>query len=196
MEGKGGIGVLSVKPDQEKRAIFLAAVCGQTYAQFNNPDGLFVVPANYSVTDVIEAKSITGVWERFGFILDAPKEIIIAFRGTSSAGNWISDIIASQKNFKYVKEPCLTHRGFTSIYASARSRVISALSGMSPDKTLYIRSQPGRGACDVVRNRRGGQHLLRLPDPVYLRVSSGRRSGVRKSIPEVRSQQLAGLQPV
>lgn len=89
--------MLSVKPDQEKRAIFLAAVCGQTYAQFNNPDGLFVVPANYSVTDVIEAKSITGVWERFGFILDAPKEIIIAFRGTSSAGNWISDIIASQK---------------------------------------------------------------------------------------------------
>jgi hypothetical protein len=182
MEGKGGIGVLSVKPDQEKRAIFLAAVCGQTYAQFNNPDGLFVVPANYSVANVIEAKSITGVWERFGFILDAPKEIIIAFRGTSSAGNWISDIIASQKNFKYVKEPCLTHRGFTSIYASARSRVISALSGMSPDKTLYITGHSLGAALatlcaiDVAANTRFVSPILftygspRVGDPAFAKV--------------------------
>ncbi|MFD1774323.1 lipase family protein [Paenibacillus rhizophilus] len=52
--------------------------------------------------------------------------------------NWISDIIASQKRFKYIKEDCLTHRGFTDIYSSARSGIISALTRLSQGKTLYI----------------------------------------------------------
>ncbi|AJS61431.1 lipase family protein [Paenibacillus sp. IHBB 10380] len=124
--------------EQEQWAIFLAAICGQTYAQFTNTDGSFVVPLNYSVSDTIQAKSISNVWERFGFILESPQEIIIAFRGTSSTTNWISNIIASQKRFKYIKEDCLTHRGFTDIYSSARSKITFALSRLSPDKTLYI----------------------------------------------------------
>ncbi|WP_420819785.1 lipase family protein [Paenibacillus monticola] len=120
----------------EEWAIFLAAICGQTYAQFANADGSFVVPLHYSVSHTIQAKSIT--WERFGFIIESPQVIIIAFRGTSSATNWISDTIASQKRFKYIKEDCLTHRGFTDIYASARNGIISALASLSADKTLYI----------------------------------------------------------
>ncbi|AHV97917.1 MULTISPECIES: hypothetical protein [Paenibacillus] len=47
--------------DYEQRAIFLAAVCGQTYAQFTNTDGSFVVPLNYSVSHTIQAKSISNV---------------------------------------------------------------------------------------------------------------------------------------
>ncbi|WP_410768567.1 lipase family protein [Fontibacillus sp. BL9] len=124
--------------DFEKRAIFLAAVCGQTYAQFSNPDGSFVVPFDFSVTHTIQAKSITKVWEVFGFIIESPQEIIIAFRGTSSTTDWISDAIASQMRFKYIKEDCLTHRGFTHIYSSARDGIMSALTNLSPDKTLYI----------------------------------------------------------
>ncbi len=120
----------------EERAIFLAAICGQTYAQFANVDGSFVVPLNYSLSHTIQAKSM--VWERFGFIIESPQEIIIAFRGTSSTTNWISDTIASQMRFKYIKEDCLTHRGFTDIYASARNGIISTLASLSPDKTLYI----------------------------------------------------------
>lgn len=122
----------------EERAIFLAAVCGQTYTQFANTDGSFVVPSDYQVSGTIEAKSFSNVWERFGFILESPQEIIIAFRGTSSTTNWISNIIASQKRFKYVQEYCLTHRGFTDIYSSARGEMLSTLSKLSQDKTLYI----------------------------------------------------------
>ncbi|MCL6457830.1 MAG: lipase family protein [Gorillibacterium sp.] len=129
---------VSTNNDFEERAIFLAAICGQTYAQFTNTDGSFVVPLNYSICQTIQAKSISNVWERFGFIIESPQEIIIAFRGTSSTTDWISDIIASQKRFKYIKEGCLTHRGFTDIYASARSGIISALTSLSPDKALYI----------------------------------------------------------
>lgn len=123
---------------EEERAIFLAAVCGQTYAQFEHADGSYAVPAGYSVVHNIQAKSMGHVWERFGFILESPQEIIIAFRGTSSTTNWLSDINAVQKKFKYLKEDCLTHRGFTDIYSSARDEITAVLGRLSPDKTLYI----------------------------------------------------------
>ena len=132
--------------DHEEWAIFLAAVCGQTYAQFASVDGSFVVPFDFQVSDSIEAKSFSNVWERFGFILESPQEIIIAFRGTSSTTNWISNIIASQKRFKYIKEDCLTHRGFTDIYSSARSEIIATLSKLSQSKNLYITGHSLGGA--------------------------------------------------
>jgi triacylglycerol lipase len=132
--------------DQEEWAIFLAAICGQTYAQFENPDGSFVVPFGYQISDTIEARSFSDVWEPFGFILESPQEIIIAFRGTSSTTNWISNVMASQERFRYIKEECLTHRGFTDIYSSARDRIISVLSKLSPDKTLYITGHSLGGA--------------------------------------------------
>lgn len=130
----------------EQWAIFLAAICGQTYAQFLNIDGSFVIPANYTLKHIIRAKSVGHIWERFGFVIESPKEVIIAFRGTSSTTNWISDIIASQKTFQYTKEYCLTHRGFTDIYSSARDEIYSVLSKMEQDKTLYITGHSLGGA--------------------------------------------------
>lgn len=121
-----------------QRAIFLAAVCSQTYAQFADPDGSFTVPKNYSVRHVIRGKNLEYVREPFGFILESPQEIILAFRGTSSAVNWISDLIATQIRFKYVKEKCLTHQGFTDIYASCRRGILSALAEMPKDKALFV----------------------------------------------------------
>lgn len=130
----------------EERAIFLAAVCGQTYAQFNRTDGSFTVPTGYSVIHTIQAKSLGNVWERFGFIIESPEEIIVAFRGSSSTANWISNANATQKKFKYIKETCLTHRGFTDIYTSARSGIHSALSRLSSGKRLYITGHSLGGA--------------------------------------------------
>ncbi|MNI18443.1 Lipase (class 3) [compost metagenome] len=132
--------------NQEQWAIFLAAICGQTYSQFSNSDGSFVIPVNYEFCHTIQAKSFSNVWEPFGFILQSQQEIIIAFRGTSSTNDWISNVLASQKRFKYVKEDCLTHRGFTGIYSSARSEIFSTLSMLSPDKTLYITGHSLGGA--------------------------------------------------
>lgn len=129
---------MSKADDLQQRTIFLAAVCGQTYAQFENADGSFVVPSPYTRLETIEARSITNDWERFGFILDSDQEVIIAFRGTSTTTNWIADLIASQKKYKYIKEDCMTHRGFTDIYASARTRIISTLAKVSRGKTLFI----------------------------------------------------------
>ncbi|GJM71723.1 hypothetical protein HMSSN036_39390 [Paenibacillus macerans] len=107
-----------------RRGLFLAAVCSQTYAQFSNEDGSFVLPPGYSLFDTIEAKSFIGVWERFGFILQSPEEIVIAFRGTSSTTNWIADAIASQK-------------------AAVISRSPPSLTAASPAFTL----RPGSRSC-------------------------------------------------
>ncbi|GGG88674.1 lipase family protein [Paenibacillus radicis (ex Gao et al. 2016)] len=124
---------------QEQWAIFLAAICEQTYAQYTNNDGFFVVPSNYSLVDTIHAQSISHVWERFGFILESENDIIIAFRGTSSTNDWIADVLASQIKFPYLpEEDCLTHHGFTEIYSSAREQVVACLGDLSPDKNLYI----------------------------------------------------------
>lgn len=132
--------------DWEQRAIFLAAVCGQTYAQFTHGDGSFVVPLQFSVCHTIEAISLNAIREVFGYIIESPEEIIIAFRGTSSMSNWISNMNAAQKKFKYIPEKPLTHRGFTDIYASARDGILSVLNRLSPDKRLYITGHSLGGA--------------------------------------------------
>ncbi|WP_058304437.1 lipase family protein [Gorillibacterium timonense] len=126
------------KSDIEQRAIFLAAVCSQTYAQYSNPNGSFVLPEGYSLRHTIQATSFSSAWEPFGFILESPLEILIAFRGTSSANDWISDVIASQQKFRYVHELCMTHRGFTDIYSSARDGIFTALTQLPTDKGVTI----------------------------------------------------------
>lgn len=131
---------------EEDRAIFLAAVCGQTYAQFEHADGSFVVPAGYAVVHNFRAKSMGGVSEPFGFILESPLEIIIAWRGSSSTNNWLSNMNAAQKKFKYIKEDALTHRGFTDIYSSAREEILSVLGTLSPDKIVYVTGHSLGGA--------------------------------------------------
>lgn len=130
--------MMELNQNQVQRAMFLAAVCSQTYAQFKNPDGSFVLPPPYALYDTLEAKSLIGVWERFGFIWHSPEEIIIAFRGTSSASNWIADAIATQQKFKWAKDAGSTHKGFTGIYASARRQLYSALRRLLEDKPLYL----------------------------------------------------------
>lgn len=122
----------------DRRAIYLAAVCSQTYAQYADPGGQFVVPQGFSVRHVIEARSAANAPELFGFVLESPLEVIVAFRGTVSANDWLSDMIASQKRFKYVRQPVLTHRGFTDIYSTAREGILAAVRGLPPDKTLYV----------------------------------------------------------
>lgn len=132
--------------NQEQWAIFLAAICGQTYDQFISPSGSFLLPFDYQISYTIEAKSISSVMGRIGFIVESPQEIIIAFRGTSSTTDWISDMIASQKRFPYILEDSLTHRGFTEMYSSARAGIMTVLSKLSPDKTLYITGHSLGGA--------------------------------------------------
>lgn len=134
----------------ERSAIFLAAVCSQTYEQYNNQIGSFVIPEFYEEAATFLARSITGRWERFGFIIQSEDRIIIAFRGTSSTTDWISDAIARQRKYKCVKETGLTHVGISDIYYSAREQILSSLRRLSKKKALIITGHSLGGALAVL----------------------------------------------
>ncbi|WP_256760915.1 lipase family protein [Cohnella sp. WQ 127256] len=129
-----------------RTAIFLASVCSQAYTHFNDPDGQFVVPIPFEYVTDFHARSLTGRSEKFGFILQSDDHIIIAFRGTSTTSDWISDAMASQIKFKFARNAGMTHRGFSNIYESAREPILEALDGLDPNKDLYITGHSLGGA--------------------------------------------------
>jgi triacylglycerol lipase len=137
---------LQTKDIDERTAIFLAAVCSQTYVQYIHMDGHFVTPEFHEVAATIHAKSLVGKWERFGFILQSEDRNIVAFRGTSSTTDWISDAIATQGKYKCVPGVGLSHRGISDIYYSTRGQILTALSKLPKDKPLLITGHSLGGA--------------------------------------------------
>lgn len=140
-------------------ALFLAAVCGQTYVQFNNKDdGLFLVPRTYRLIGQFMAKSYDNRPERFGFLIESEQCAVLAFRGSSSMVDWVADFIAQQTVYRPVKHAGQTHKGFTDIYMSARDQVHALLGQLPPDKPLFITGHSLGGALatlaalDIARN--------------------------------------------
>nr|AFW99795.1 lipase 3646 [Cohnella sp. A01] len=131
-------------------AIFLAAVCSQTYEQYNNKEGQFVVPLGYRTAFTVDATSFDRKRERFGFILESDRDIVVAFRGTSSTADWVSDALAYQIRYPYRDKAGQTHQGFTHIYRSARARIVSALTSLPPDKPVYVAGHSLGGALAVL----------------------------------------------
>ncbi|WP_054026640.1 lipase family protein [Bacillus sp. FJAT-28004] len=129
-----------------RTALFLAAVCGQTYMQYNNKDGLFLVPRTYSLVSEFKAKAYDDSDERFGFVLTSELASVLAFRGSGSAVDWVSDLIAQQTAYRPVKNVGLTHKGFTDIYMSARTQIIEIVNQLPPDKPLFITGHSLGGA--------------------------------------------------
>lgn len=104
---------MSTVTGEAEWAIFLAAVCGQTYTQFDNAEGAFVVPEGFSAVHSFQAKSMGNVWELFGFILESQQEIIIAWRGSISTNDWLSNMNAAQKiqiHSRALPDPSGVHR--------------------------------------------------------------------------------------
>jgi len=139
-------------------AIFLAAVCGQTYTQLDTGNKWFLVPPTYHTVGTFTAAAIDGVQEPFGFVIESNQAVILAFRGTGTAVEWITDFIAQQAPFPPVQDGCLTHRGFTSIYMTARDRILELLQQVPSDKPLFITGHSLGGALaalaayDIVNN--------------------------------------------
>lgn len=143
-----------------RTAIFLAAVCEQTYNLFRN-DGLFLVPRSYRLIGTFNAASSYSInQERFGFVIESDQAVILAFRGTSTPTDWVTDMIAQQVLFKPVKRGCKTHRGFSEVYMSARDQIFHLLDQTSKDKPLFITGHSLGGALaahaalDIAINRK------------------------------------------
>lgn len=174
------------QPMDYRTAIFLAAVCGQTYLHYNNQDGLFLVPKSYSLVGEFTGQSYGGIPERFGFILQSDKAIVVAFRGTISAVDWVSDLIAQQTPYLPVKNCGFTHKGFTDIYMSLRDQVLSMLRTLPADKPLFLTGHSLGGALstlaaiDIAANRKGANPIVytygapRVGDPAFVRFYNER----------------------
>ncbi len=169
------------QPDWQT-AIFLAAVCSQTYMQYENKsDGLFLVPKTYRLLGTFTAKSYDNRPEPFGFVMVSDQAAVLAFRGTSSAVEWISDFIAQQGEYLPVTGAGMTHKGFTDIYMTARSQLLNLLEEVPSSLPLFITGHSLGGALatlaalDIVHNtvhnpvvytygapRVGDTHFVRL----------------------------------
>ncbi|MFC4810619.1 lipase family protein [Paenibacillus sp. GCM10023250] len=163
-----------------RTAIYLAAVCNQTYVQYDN-DGPFLTPNGYSLVGSFSAASYTGNEEPFGFVLESDRAVILAFRGTRSPTDWITDMIAQQVAFKLVGKSCMTHRGFTEVYLSARDAIFKLLDQTGKHKPLFVTGHSLGGAlatlasADIAVNRKPASLITytfgapRVGDPSFVR---------------------------
>ncbi|MDF2652899.1 MAG: lipase class 3 [Paenibacillus sp.] len=129
-----------------RTAIFLAAMCSQSYILLANGPESVIMPHNYRMVSSFKATSILSEKEFFGFIAESDAQIVIVFRGTHTTSDWISDAIARQIQFPYTKEQCFVHEGFLDIYRSARKSIVTALNKLATEKTLYITGHSLGGA--------------------------------------------------
>ncbi|OCT16136.1 hypothetical protein A8709_01430 [Paenibacillus pectinilyticus] len=129
-----------------RTALRLAAMCGQSYTLLEQGTEGVILPPSYRIVSSFTANSAFGGRELFGFIAESESQIVIAFRGTSTASDWISDAIARQTDFPFAKEGGLVHQGFLDIYQSARKQILASMSKLSPQKQLYLTGHSLGGA--------------------------------------------------
>ncbi|QGQ95496.1 lipase family protein [Paenibacillus psychroresistens] len=129
-----------------KLALFLICSCHQTYNQFLDSAGRFIVPAGYRYMTSFSAEAYGFAQETFGYLIESDDTIVLAFRGTTSAADTVSDLIARQMPYPWFANGGNTHRGFTEIYASARKQILDALAKSDSHKKLIITGHSLGGA--------------------------------------------------
>ncbi|MFC3884710.1 lipase family protein [Bacillus songklensis] len=120
----------------EETALFLAQCCQLTYEQ-QEQNRSFSIPWPFQLVKPFKAHSF-GMEEWFGFILESSLAIVVAFRGTKSDVDWISDLRYSQVPYQYVKNAGNVHSGFMGVYESCRDELIGTLKGLSPLKPIFM----------------------------------------------------------
>lgn len=133
-----------------ERALLLMALCSQAYAQYKRPPGPIMLPQPYRMIDSIAGQAYAGVESPLGFLIVSDTETILAFRGTIHTDEWVSDAIARQAAYPFAPGFGRTHAGMTDVYASMRSRISGALSGIPQDRPLYLTGHSLGGALAVL----------------------------------------------
>ncbi|MCM3748334.1 lipase family protein [Paenibacillus pasadenensis] len=119
-------------------ALFLAAMCGQSYMLLNGT-GQIRLPEDFNITGIIQSSASTGTApEPFGFVAESPHSVVAAFRGTVSPSDWMTDFMADQTEFDLVKDGGFTHRGFTALYKSLRPQLMRLIEQTSARKPLFV----------------------------------------------------------
>jgi triacylglycerol lipase len=130
-----------------KAAIFLAAMCYQTYPFYL--EGKLILPKGFTLRYTIRAfADVENPTELvFGFIAESLDQIIIAFRGYAA---YPADLLASYDIFlvpyPFVRNGGKTSRGFTCLYQSTRDKLIRELTKFSTTKRLFVTGHNYGGA--------------------------------------------------
>ncbi|AJY77763.1 lipase [Paenibacillus beijingensis] len=164
-----------------RTALFLAAVCSQSYMQLLG-GGLFLVPEGYRMVGAFQSAGFDGKPADFGFVLESEQAAVLAFRGTNSVSDWVSDFMADQVDFTFVPGGGLTHRGFTSLYSGARKQTMELLRKLPSSKPLFVTGHSLGGALatlaalDISANTGLSAPMVytfgspRVGDPVFVRA--------------------------
>jgi triacylglycerol lipase len=105
-----------------------------------------IVIPGYEQVFTFDAQPMCGDRKPFGFITTKDNNIYIVFRGTSTSGEWYSDIDARQVNFKSTWGK--VHLGFNNIFDSCSSAVTSYINQYSDikNRNVYITGHSLGGA--------------------------------------------------
>ena len=124
------------------RLLFLAAVTNQATLRLDNPGGIFPRPVGFRLV----ASLGTNDYPFIGYIIESDSEIIIAFRGTRTRGEFLIDLEYIQSRFPYVPDSGLVNRGFLTVYTAIREQLFMTLNRLSNGKTLFITGHSLGGA--------------------------------------------------
>ncbi|WP_347488177.1 lipase family protein [Desulfoscipio sp. XC116] len=132
----------------KNKLISMAGACIQTYKQFKY-NGSFSIPNGYKLVQTFKAK-VFRVFEWFGYVMESEDNAIIAFRGSLSKRDWITDLGVSQTNYQFAPHAGKVHTGFNYLYKSCREDVLNTLESMSPHLKIYITGHSLGGALAVL----------------------------------------------
>ncbi len=127
-----------INPSVDLRlALTLGEFCTAAYVQLDAP-ATFKVPAGYALVASFTGTDQQQIRAPYGFIAESPDAVVVAFRGTRTRTEWITDADFSYTAYPFVAGAGYCHAGFTGIYKSARDQIIPVLRRLSPSKQLYV----------------------------------------------------------
>lgn len=118
-------------------AATLAGFCAAAYVQLDAP-AQFAAPAGYTLVATFTGQDQQKVTAPYGFIAESASAVVIAFRGTQTTTEWITDADVSFTRFPFAPSAGYTHAGFTGIYSTMRDRILPALRRVSSGRRLYV----------------------------------------------------------
>lgn len=157
-------------------AVALAEFCAAAYVQFDTPSK-FAVPAGYTLVTGFTGQDQQKITATYGFVAESAAAVVVAFRGTQTTTEWITDADVSFTRFPFAPGAGYTHAGFTGLYASMRDQILRGLRRVSAGRPLYITGH-SLGAALATLHALDVAANLRVPSLMYNfaspRVGDGR----------------------
>lgn len=83
---------------------------------------------------------------RMAYAAESADRIVIAFRGTEDAEDWIKGLTFSQVPYPYVRGAGAVHKGFAELYGTLRQTLLHALKKLPRSKPVYVTGHSMGGA--------------------------------------------------